>query len=591
MQQWYERNGYYKQRFLREIEFVKQYRIDKPNSSIKCSFFGESKEFIVTYTLEYSGKTYGILCAYPFLYPKVRIKVIVYELNYKEGKIEVFDEGYHNSSGVLCLLLHYPNQWKEEYGIEYVIKRVNEWFETGQYDKSNNIPMNFNIDNEIFILPDPLPGNINQDYALFEYCNIREKICVITAILTSKENTIVENLPKSISTENAKTEKGIIIFTLKPFLNKQPTSFSDIKSYFNRFKHGVKGFLNFAKKNGINFPIPLIIISKNQNCEGQSFFILKSSEILEIRVCRFTSFRVYEDIFSRVKDKNDLEYLKKKKIGLVGLGAIGSVIAAELARSGIGEFILIDYDKLEIQNIGRHDLTLRDIDKYKVNGVKEKLLDINPMIECQDYSFDVLDDYSFNLYNLVSCDLVISTMDNQEAKYAIDSTLIPFGKKILFAGAYYNSVAGFVLVSDKKMGCFKCITQHMDNMADSGVIPDFSKMVPAETEYNCGLPTFPGGSINTHTVSLLTARIALDILLGKREINDDGYPYNLHLIGNEKIALGDKKFFQGFMDIKKFTLPGREGCEICDQEVVLSEEENNQYNTIMEKLNTDALHK
>ena len=40
-------------------------------------------------------------------------------------------------------------------------------------------------------------------------------------------------------------------------------------------------------------------------------------------------------------------------------------------------------------------------------------------------------------------------------------------------------------------------------------------MVPNDTEYNCGLPTFPGG-INTHTVSLLTARIAIDTLLGKR---------------------------------------------------------------------------
>jgi hypothetical protein len=45
------------------------------------------------------------------------------------------------------------------------------------------------------------------------------------------------------------------------------------------------------------------------------------------------------------------------------------------------------------------------------------------------------------------------------------------------------------------------------------------------------------------------------------------------------------------MDIKRFALPGMEGCEICDQEIVLSEEENEQYNSIMEKLRNDNLHK
>lgn len=131
----------------------------------------------------------------------------------------------------------------------------------------------------------------------------------------------------------------------------------------------------------------------------------------------------------------------------------------------------------------------------------------------------------------------------------------------------------------------------MDYKAKQKEIPDFSAMVPKDIEYNCGLPTFPGGSINTHTVSLLTARIAIDILLGKREVDNVGQPYNLYLVGNEKISLGDKQFFEGFMDIKRFALPGIEGCEICDQEIVLSEEENNQYNTIMEKLRNDYLYK
>ena len=101
-------------------------------------------------------------------------------------------------------------------------------------------------------------------------------------------------------------EKGIVVFTSKPFISKVPTSFSDIKSYLNCFKYGVKGFIDFAENNGITFPIPLVIIYKNQNYEGQSFLLEKSDEGLKTNVCRFTYFRVYEDIFSRVKDKDAL---------------------------------------------------------------------------------------------------------------------------------------------------------------------------------------------------------------------------------------------------------------------------------------------
>lgn len=589
MLQWYERDGYYRKRLLREIEFIQKYREKFPNSLINGSLL--EKHFVVEYLFEHEGKKFIIRCVYPFLYPKVRIKAVAFKIKSKEKKIELFNEGYHNSNGVLCLLLHHPNQWQEEYGIEFVINRVKEWFENGQYDKSNIVPVDYDINNELFILSESLTGDVNQDYGLFEYYNIREKICMITAILTKKQNVYIESIPKCFSIDNAKKKKGIVLFTLKPIVCRMPTSFSDIKSYLNCFKHGVKGFVDFAGKNGIIFPIPLVIIYKNQNYEGQSFFIEKSAGGFKISVCRFTYFRVYEDIFSRVKDKDALDYLKRKKVGLVGLGAIGSVIATELARSGIGSFILIDHDKLEIQNIGRHDLTLQDVDKYKVDGIKEKILDINPEAKCQNYGFNVLDDYSFILYNLLGCDLVISTLDDQEAKHAIDSTLIPYGKKVLYSGAFYNSVAGFVLVSDKKMGCFKCISQLMDYKAEQKEIPNFSAMVPEDTEYNCGLPTFPGGSVNTHTVSLLTARIAIDILLGKREVDNVGQPYNLYLVGNEKISLGDKQFFEGYMDIKRFALPGIEGCEICDQEIILSEEEVNRYNTIMEKLRNGYLHK
>ncbi|GAA0752053.1 ThiF family adenylyltransferase [Clostridium sartagoforme] len=584
VKQWYEREDSYKKRLLREIDFVKEYKKSTPKSKITYSFWGKSENLLISYSYEYKNKIFGIICLYPVLYPKVRIEVSIFEYDKKLSEVLPFQGGYHNTMGTICLFNHYPNEWNEDYGIKVIMKRVEEWFEKGQYDKRNNVPINYNLDNELFIFSEPLLSGIREGYGTFEFINIKDKICVVQSISIGNKTEIVRKLPESLKNEEGMNGKGIIIVTHRPIVSSTPNEYSDIKVYLNCFKQGVKGLIKFATANNIDFPIPIVIIYKNENCQGHSFLLLKNDKRFSIQACRFSNFRVYEDIFSRIKDRDDLNYLRRKKVALIGLGAIGSLLAVELSRSGVERFVLIDYEKLEIQNIGRHDLTLRDIDKYKVQGVKNKILDINPNIKCEIYNSNVLNDSSSNLYNILDCDLIISTIDDQEAKYAIDSTLIPRGKKVIYSGAFYNSIAGFVLVSDKKMACFKCLSQIMDYMADNKEIPNFSALVPENTEYDCGIPTFPGGSINTHTISILAARISIETLLGRREINEQGYPYNLYIIGNEKMYVEKKLFFQGYMDIKRYALPGIETCKVCDEEIALTEEETEKYNEIMKRL-------
>ena len=65
----------------------------------------------------------------------------------------------------------------------------------------------------------------------------------------------------------------------------------------------------------------------------------------------------------------------------MGLGALGSTIAVELARSGVHKFVLCDKDRLDVPNIGRHDLTLSEVGCLKVKGVGDKINMINPASE------------------------------------------------------------------------------------------------------------------------------------------------------------------------------------------------------------------
>lgn len=76
------------------------------------------------------------------------------------------------------------------------------------------------------------------------------------------------------------------------------------------------------------------------------------------------------------------ENIKSAKVLILGVGAIGSYLVTNLALAGIGKFILVDYDTIEISNLNRQLLfTEADIGRLKVEVAKEKLQLLNPDVE------------------------------------------------------------------------------------------------------------------------------------------------------------------------------------------------------------------
>ena len=81
-----------------------------------------------------------------------------------------------------------------------------------------------------------------------------------------------------------------------------------------------------------------------------------------------------------------MEKLKDATVAVFGLGGVGSFVCEGLARSGVGNFILIDYDKTDETNINRQLIaTEKTVGKYKVDLMKERILDINPNANVEVY--------------------------------------------------------------------------------------------------------------------------------------------------------------------------------------------------------------
>ena len=86
--------------------------------------------------------------------------------------------------------------------------------------------------------------------------------------------------------------------------------------------------------------------------------------------------------FSRTElliGKEGIEKLNKAKVAIFGLGGVGSYVVEALARAGVGNFILVDNDEVDLTNLNRQIIALHStIGKNKVEVARDRILDINP---------------------------------------------------------------------------------------------------------------------------------------------------------------------------------------------------------------------
>ena len=125
------------------------------------------------------------------------------------------------------------------------------------------------------------------------------------------------------------------------------------------------------------------------------------------------------DQFSRTEllfGKEAMEHLSGCRVAIFGIGGVGGYVCEALARSGIGAFDLIDDDKVCLSNLNRQIIaTRKTVGQYKVDVMKERILDINPEAEVNTYKCFFLPenaaDFPFDKY-----DYVVDAIDTVTAK-------------------------------------------------------------------------------------------------------------------------------------------------------------------------------
>jgi ubiquitin-like modifier-activating enzyme 5 len=153
-------------------------------------------------------------------------------------------------------------------------------------------------------------------------------------------------------------------------------------------------------------------------------------------------------------------------VAVVGVGGVGSVAAEMLTRCGVGKLILFDYDKVELANMNRLFFRPSQAGMSKVEAAMYTLEDINPDVqfEVNNYNITLVDNF-VHFMEVLKCgslaggpvDLVLSCVDNFEARMAINRACNELGQVWIESGVSENAVSGHIqVIKPGETACFAC---------------------------------------------------------------------------------------------------------------------------------------
>ena len=138
--------------------------------------------------------------------------------------------------------------------------------------------------------------------------------------------------------------------------------------------------------------------------------------------------------------KENVEKIKKAKVAILGLGGVGSYSVEALARVGIGHLVLVDYDQYDITNINRQlGATHLNIGKYKVDVMKERILEINPNAIVEAYRPDEIEGGEENIIDS-SFTYVVDAIDTMANKLKVIEKCKKENVKIITATGAGNKI-------------------------------------------------------------------------------------------------------------------------------------------------------
>ena len=157
--------------------------------------------------------------------------------------------------------------------------------------------------------------------------------------------------------------------------------------------------------------------------------------------------------------------LKAARVGLVGLGGVGTPAALYLAAAGVGSLRLIDDDTVALSNLQRQiAFDAADIGRPKVEAGAETLAALNPHVRIEPVAERLTGANAARL--IEGCDVVIDGTDDFHSRYAVNAACVAAGVPLVSGalGRWGGQVGVFV-----GRPCYRCLVSDIPPDAETCV--------------------------------------------------------------------------------------------------------------------------
>lgn len=161
------------------------------------------------------------------------------------------------------------------------------------------------------------------------------------------------------------------------------------------------------------------------------------------------------------------EKLLKSKVLIIGAGGLGSVNLFYLAAAGIGNIGIVDDDKVQLDNLQRQIIYIKqDIGKYKVDSAKKRLNKLNSGVKIKTFKTRLSEENAENIFN--GYDFILDCTDNIPSRLIINKFAHKMKKNWCY-GSVFLTEGQSMTIKPRVTACYRCL---FEVKPDYDIIPD-----------------------------------------------------------------------------------------------------------------------
>lgn len=247
----------------------------------------------------------------------------------------------------------------------------------------------------------------------------------------------------------------------------------------------------------------VVILSDN---EAKAYYV---NEELQLEECEVNFIPSREEMYSRAKGILEVDILSNKRVMIIGLGSFGSQIAIELAKAGVGEFALFDFDRVELHNLARHTCTIKDLGRLKTNAIKDAVIGKNKLAKVDLFPINITDQKALMDEQVAKADLIICATDNNASRFYLTQCLLKNNKVALFGRAVTRAEGGDVFRHRPGGPCYNCLVGSRAHAMATEEITNRSQLPAYVSEEDANAMIQVGLSSDIEPICNLIVKLAL----------------------------------------------------------------------------------